>query len=38
MGVVTWAMLTKGTEWLIAFQLVGEHVSGQKNDYSTSWA
>jgi hypothetical protein len=26
----TWAMLTKGTEWLIAIQLVREHGSGQE--------
>jgi hypothetical protein len=35
--VGTWAMLTEGTEWLIAIQLVGEHGSGQKNYFSTSW-
>jgi hypothetical protein len=28
--VSTWAMLTKGTVWLVAVQLVGEHESNQK--------
>jgi hypothetical protein len=26
----TWDILTKGTEWTIAIQLVREHTSGQK--------
>jgi hypothetical protein len=28
--VSTWAVSTEGTEWLIAVQLVGVRVSGQK--------
>jgi len=36
--ISTCATATKGTEWLIAIQLVGEHGSGQKNYFSTSWA
>jgi hypothetical protein len=35
--VGTWAMSTKGTEWIIAIQLVGGHGSGQKNYFFISW-
>jgi hypothetical protein len=30
-AVTTWATSKKGTEWLIAIQLVGEHRSGQRD-------
>jgi hypothetical protein len=33
----TWATLTKGTEWLIAIQLVGENGSGQINYSLACW-
>jgi hypothetical protein len=33
----TWGVLTKGTKWLIAIQLVRDHGSGQKHYFSTSW-
>jgi len=33
----TWTKLTKGTEWLIAIQLVIEHRSRQKKYLSLSW-
>jgi hypothetical protein len=32
--VKKWAMLTKGTEWLTAIQLSGEHDSGQRITFS----
>jgi len=33
----TWSTLRKGTEWLIAIQLIGEHGSGQNDYFSNSW-
>jgi hypothetical protein len=33
--VGTWATLTKGTEWLMAIQLVTEYGSGQINYFFT---
>jgi len=35
--ISVWAKSREGTEWLIAIQLVREHVSGQKNYFFTSW-